>query len=165
MLDFGWAKKGDIIIVSDVVIEETECPEPPTYYLVGSMTEWAALKEYIFVANEEAAGEFMLNTTLAVGDAIKVVGISEGNETWYPNGIGNEYVVDAAHAGETIVYFRPDGNADWKDFGGYIFIPGNGQGVEQISQEKANSQKLIRNGQLYIRQNGKTYSVIGQEVK
>ena len=166
VLDFGWAKKGDIIVVSDVVIEETECPEPPTYYLVGSMTEWAALKEYIFIANEEAAGEFMLNTTLAVGDAIKVVGISEGNETWYPNGIGNEYVVDAAHAGETIVYFRPAGNADWKDFGGYIFIPNNGQGIEETSQEpKANSQKLIRNGQLYIRQNGKTYSVIGQEVK
>lgn len=166
VLDFGWAKDSDFVMIYDVVIEETECPEPPTYYLVGTMNEWAADEAYIFEANEAAAGEYMLTTTLAVGDAIKVVGISEGNETWYPDGLGNEYVVDAAHAGETIVYFRPAGNADWAAFGGYIYIPDNGQGIEEINQElKANNQKLVKDGHLFIRHNGKVYTTTGFELR
>jgi len=166
VLDFGFAKLGDIIEIYDVVIEETVCPAPPIYYLVGSMTEWATAPEYLFAENPEVAGEYMLTTTLAAGDAVKVVGIQEQKETWYPNGFGNEYVVDAAHAGETTVYFRPAGNPEWAAFGGYFFIPDNGQGIEEISQEPtANSQKLVIDGQLLIRKNGKIYTTTGVQVK
>lgn len=166
VLDFGWAKAGDIIIISDVVIEEVECPEPPQYYLVGSMTEWAVVAENLFVENEAAAGEYMLETDLAEGDAIKVVALYDGEEFWFPDGIGTEYVVDASHAGHTTVYFRPEGNADWAAFGGYFFIPDNGQGIEETSQQpKANSQKLIRDGQLLIRTSGRTINVLGENVE
>ena len=164
VLDFGFAKAGDIIRISDLVIEETECPEPPTYYLAGSMTEWAALEDYKFVENPAAEGEFMLETLLTVGDELKVVGISEGEETWYPEGFGNQYVVDAAHAGETVVYFRPAGNADWAAFGGYIFIPDNGQGIDNTNAN-VNAVKVVRNGMLLIEKNSKTYNVLGTEVK
>jgi len=163
VLDFGFAHNGDIIEVYGVTIEETACPAPPVYYLVGSMTEWAAEADYLFAENPEAAGEYFLTTTLAVGDAIKVVGIQEDKETYYPDGFGNEYVVDAAHAGETTVYFRPAGNPEWAAFGGYIFIPDNGQGIEDVNID-TKATKLIRNGQLFIRKNGKIFNVIGQQI-
>ncbi len=166
VLDFGFAHNGDIIEIYGVTIEETACPAPPVYYLVGSMTEWAAEADYLFAENPEAAGEFFLTTTLAVGDAIKVVGIQEDKETYYPDGFGNEYVVDAAHAGETTVYFRPDGNPEWAAFGGYFFIPDNGQGIDQITNDQLPmTNKVLRNGQLFIRKNDKTYTTLGTEVK
>lgn len=163
VLDFGYAHNGDIIEVYGVTIEETACPAPPVYYLVGSMTDWAAEADYLFAENPETEGEYFLTTTLAVGDAIKVVGIQDDDETYYPNGLGNEYVVDAAHAGETIVYFRPAGNPEWAAFGGYFFIPDNGQGIEDVNID-AKATKLIRDGQLFIRKNGKIYNVIGQQI-
>lgn len=166
VLDFGFAHNGDIIEVYGVTIEETACPAPPVYYLVGSMTEWAAEADYLFAENTEAAGEYFLTTTLAVGDAIKVVGIQEDKETYYPDGFGNEYVVDAAHAGETTVYFRPDGNPEWAAFGGYFFIPDNGQGIDQITNDRSPmTNKVLRNGQLLIIKNDKTYTTLGTEVK
>lgn len=166
VLDFGHAKSGDIIEIYDVLIDSVECPEPPTYYLIGSITEWGIDAAYTFVENPEAAGEFMLDTKLAVGDEIKVVGISEEEETYYPGGVAGPYVVDVAHAGETTVYFRPAGNADWAAFGGYIFIPDNGQGIDQITNDQSQmTNKVLRNGQLLIRKNNKTYTTLGTEVK
>ena len=40
------------------------------------------------------------------------------------------------------------------------------QGMEQIGQQpRANSQKLIKNGLLFIERNGKIYNAQGMEVK
>ena len=163
VLDFGWAHDGDIIAIYDVVIEETECPEPPTYYLVGTMNEWMAMDEYKFVENEAVAGEYTLETELAVGNSIKVVGISEENETWYPATIGFEYIIDAAHAGEKTVYFRPAGNPDWSDFGGYFYIEAT-LGVDNINADNR-AVKIIRNGQVLIRRNGETYNILAEKVE
>lgn len=162
VLDFGFAKDSDFIMIYDVVIEETECPEPPTYYLVGSMTEWAVMEAYMFAENDSVAGEYMLLTQLAEGDAIKVVGISEEEETWYPDGFGNEYVVDAAHAGQATVYFRPAGNAEWAAFGGYIYIEAT-QAIDNVDAT-IETVKFMHEGQLFIRKNGKIYDVIGQQI-
>lgn len=165
-LDFGFAKSGDIIEIYDVAINQEDCPEPPTYYLVGTMNEWSIDTAYTFVENLVEPGEFMLETTLAIGDEIKVVGISEEEETYFPGGIAAPYVVDAAHAGETTVYFCPAGNPDWAAFGGYIFIPDNGQGINQVSQEPtATTRKLFIDGQLLIEKNGRTYTTTGVQVK
>lgn len=162
VLDFGFAQYEDTIEIYDVVIEETECPEPPTYYLVGSMTEWGVDEAYVFTANEAASGEFMLETNLENGDQIKVVGISEGKETYYPGGIGSSYTVDAAHAGWVTVYFRPEGNADWADFGGYFYINVK-QDIQKVEVTNE-TDKFIRNGQIYIFRNGRIYNVIGQQI-
>lgn len=162
VLDFGYAKAGDVIEVYDVVIEETDCPEPPTYYLVGSMTEWAALDEYRFTESAEVAGEFTLETQLEAGMLLKVVGISEGEETWYPAGFQDGYKVDAAHAGLKTVYFRPAGNEDWAAFGGYIYIDAT-QAVSNVN-EAANTNRYLRDGQVLIQIDGKTYNVLGQKI-
>ena len=152
----------DEIEIYDVVIEEADCPEPPTYYLVGSMNEWAATPEYLFTENNEIAGEYMLATKLEVGDRVKVVSISEEHESYYPDGIGNEYIVDAAHAGWVTVYFRPAGNPEWAVFGGYMFIDVR-EGLDKVEMTPQNA-KFFRDGQLFILKDGRIYNVIGQKI-
>lgn len=105
-----------------------ETPEPPApvevaYYLVGTMNNWTAAEAYKFAA-AETEGEYLLHTTLAVGDELKVIKVEGETTTWYPAEGGN-YVVDAAHAGEKDIYFRPAGNEAWADFGGYIWMGEN----------------------------------------
>lgn len=162
VLDFGYAQEGDIIEIYNVVIEETECPEPPTYYLVGSITDWDVNDAYKFTANAAAEGEFMLDTYLPENADIKVAGMSEGEATWYPGGLAM-YTVDAAHAGWVTVYFRPAGNADWAAFGGYIYIDVR----EAIDHVDATVQavKMVEDGQLIIIKNGVKYNAQGAVVK
>ena len=116
-----------------VLGETGSLPTPPTppepeiadgFYLIG-VNGWdvAALTENDkFDANPNAENEFMLETSLAVGNEIKVVKV-ENNEitAWYPDNAGN-YVVDEAHAGDVTVYFRETYNSDWAEFGGFFFI-------------------------------------------
>ena len=163
LFDFGFASAGDIIEIYNVTIEEEACPSAPTYYLVGTMNEWAADEAYKFAESETTAGEYVLNTTLAAGDAIKVVGINEYNEIWYPAGFNKEYVVDAAHAGQATVYFRPAGNTEWAAFGGYFYINAT-QAIDHVDAS-AEHVKFFENGQMYIRIGDKIYNALGTEVK
>ena len=106
------------------------------YYLVGTMNSWSAASGYQFTENSANPGEYMLSTTLSAGDGIKVASFANGEATaWYPDGMDNEYVVDAAHAGSVTIYFKPDGNSEWSVFGGYIYIDGgNGGGDDPDPQ-------------------------------
>ena len=94
------------------------------FYLVGTMNDWTPAAEYHFVGNPDNNAEFMLNVTLGLNDELKVVNVLDNEITaWYPGG-GN-YIVDAAHAGEKTVYFRPDfqGGEGW--FEACIYVPAN----------------------------------------
>ena len=109
-----------------------ETPEPEVnYYLVGSMTSWAVVADaaHTFAVNPENDAEYMLNFTLAEDDAFKVVKVEGENQTWLPDGTGNDYIVDAAHAGEKTIYFRPDGLGGEGWHYGYIFVPANEEPV------------------------------------
>ncbi|MBQ1678819.1 MAG: starch-binding protein, partial [Oscillospiraceae bacterium] len=89
--------------------------------------------EDAFAPNPGNAAEYVLSTTLQTGDPIKVVKVEQGAITvWYPDGMGNEYVVDAAHAGEKTVYFSESYRSDWADFGGYIWIDADPEPQEPI---------------------------------
>ena len=109
----------------------TPTPEPTTaptpvgddgVYLVGTFSSWATDAQYKMSENSAAPGEYMISTTLSEGDGVKVVKVENGTQTWYPDGEGNEYTVDAAHAGNVTVYFNAAGSADWSAFGGYMYI-------------------------------------------
>ncbi len=163
VIDFGFAHAGDVIEIYGVTIEETECPEPEKYYLVGTFNEWAATEDYLFAENTAAPGEYMLDTKLTEGDQLKVVGISGENENYYPAGFANNYVVDAAHAGWVTVYFRPAGNPEWEAFGGYFYINVR-QGIENVEMQ-TKTVKYIENGQLIILKNGTKYNAQGALVK
>ena len=164
VLDFGWAPAGAIIEIYGVTIEETECPEPEKYYLVGTFNEWAATPDYLMAENAAAAGEYMLDTKLTEGDELKVVGISGEDENYYPAGLGNNYIVDAAHAGWVTVYFRPEGNAEWAEFGGYFYINVR-QGIENVQGDEVQCTKVVENGHLMILKNGMKYNAQGALVK
>ena len=79
-------------------------------------------------------------------------------------------------AGETLhVRVLPWHNLGESKSGKYICVKNvvisgqafeTGTGVEHVSQEPiANSQKLIKNGQLFILRDGKTYNALGVEIK
>ena len=54
----------------------------------------------------------------------------------------------------------------WKDFKTIKAIQGGVHAIDQVGQEtKVKSQKLIRNGQLFIRKNDQLYTPTGQEIK
>ena len=97
---------------------------PADYYLVGTMNNWTPDSAYMFIVNPENDAEYMLAATLAPADELKVMGIAGKDTTWYPAN-ANNYVVDSLHAGEKVVYFRPDGQggSDW--YNGVIFIKEN----------------------------------------
>ena len=107
----------------------------------------------------------MLTYTLAAGDEFKVVKVEGETQTWMPDGMGNNYVVDAAHAGAKTIYFRPDGQGGEGWHYGCIYItPNGGEGINNTAVE-LQATKTIQNGMLLIIKGDKTYNVMGQIVK
>ena len=105
-----------------------------------------------------------MDVQLAEGDQIKVVGISEGEESYYPGGIVAPYMVDAAHAGWATIYFRPEGKTEWAEFGGYMYIDAR-QGLNDVQSNDVQSTKVIENGHLMILKNGMKYNAQGALIK
>ena len=165
VFDFGFAKAGDIIEIYGIVIEEVECPAEPagTYYLVGNMTDWKVVAEekYLFTLTE-TAGQYKLATTLEAGNEFKVVG-TDGGEKWYPDGMGNNYVVDADHAGAVTILFRPDGKGGEGWHEGYIFVQAT-QGIDNTAID-TKAVKFFENGQLIILKNGVKYNAQGTVIR
>ncbi len=108
-----------VIISNEVTLEDG-------YYLMRpDWTAFAINPAEVFETNPENSNEYMLSTTLAVGDEIKVVCVSNGAVTaWYPNGADTQYTVDEAHAGAKTIYFKTTYDSAWSEFGGYFYIEG-----------------------------------------
>ncbi len=116
---------------------------PPTYtyadgyYLIGlDMQDWTM--EYmptegrLFAANPDNEGEYQLTITLAADQQFKVVSVQKDQiKSWYPDGMDNNFIVDAAHAGEKTVYFRPDGQGGEGWHYGCIYVAANEEQPEQ----------------------------------
>ena len=139
------------------------------YYLIGQ-NGWnvAALSaDLLFTANPNNEGEYVLTTTLAENDHIKVVKVqNDVIMAWYPDGEGNEYIVDAAHAGKgKAIYFQETYKEDWSAFGGYIWIDQNEATAISNTAADAEAVKVLHNGMLLIRKGNKTYNIMGQAVK
>lgn len=88
------------------------------YYVIGSVNGWtgdwnitALTSSQKLEENPEAAGEFDVTMALATGNQLKVVAVSNyAITTWYPDGMDNNYVIEADHAGAAKeIYFKPDG--------------------------------------------------------
>ena len=122
-------------------IEEPDNPDNPNppsvnggFYLVGGFSNWEADEQYKLSENSANPGEYMISTTLSEGDGVKVIKVENGTTTWYPDGMDNEYIVDAAHAGSVTVYFNPNGNGEWSAFGGFMYIEGGNGGNTDPTQ-------------------------------
>jgi len=120
------------------------------YYLIG-LNDWTNVTaEHKFEPNPENAVEYMLAITLAEGDEFKAVQaeIVDGVTTiltWYPDGMGNNYVVGANQAGDVTVYFRPDGQGGDGWHYGYLYIA-----VPVIEEPEFMSQALALEGQIGV---------------
>lgn len=154
-------------------IEANE-PQEPTlangYYLIGDpWTVQSLSAEVLFSANPGAEGEYQLTTTLTVGQKIKVVAVeNDAITTWYPDGEGTEYTVDATRAGENTIYFRPIANDEWKEFAdhGFFFIPAKEEtAVDNVQGDKVQSTKVLRDGVLYLMYRDAMYNVQGARVQ
>ncbi len=137
------------------------------YYLIGNPWSVESLSEdVLFAANPGAEGEYMLNTTLTEGQEIKVVAVeNDALKTWFPDGMDNAYTVDAAHAGNVTIYFRPDGLGGEGWYEGFFYIQANGSTAIGNTAADAKAVKVLRNGMLLIEKNGKTYNVLGAMVR
>lgn len=160
--DGVWSKYGEVYV--------------PTlangFYLVGTFAgveAWnyetlSAAKQ--FKENEENAGEYKLEYTLAAGDKFKVVYVeNDAIKTWYPDGSDNDYVVDAAHAGEKTIYFKPEYQTDWN---GYVYIEANAEPQPTAltnTTAETKAVKTLKNGILVIEKAGVKYNVLGQTVR
>ena len=150
-------------------------PVTPTlengFYLIGKINGvegWSAADlsaDRKFAANPENPAEFVVSTTLAVGDEIKVVNVvNDAITAWYP-AEGN-YVVDAAHAGENKdIYFQETYKAEWAAFGGYFWMGSNESTAISNTAADAKAVKVLRNGQFLIIKGEKTYNVMGAIVR
>lgn len=89
------------------------------YYVVGNFTNWSTNPAYKMTLNTECTSttEYILTLDLAADAQFKVVKVDGQDQTWYPDGMGNNYGENGElkGAGKYTVYFRPntDGNQDW----------------------------------------------------
>lgn len=76
---------------------------------------------------QDGADEMFVSFNLPEGFALKVVEVANGNIVgWYPDGYGTEYVADAAHSGDVVLYFRKNYDGDsnyWYSGCIYIGVP------------------------------------------
>ncbi len=94
------------------------------YYLIGQngWTVDTLDPAQVFTVNPANANEYMLETTLAVGDEIKVVRVADGAiAQWFPDP-GDNYTVAADYAGSVTIYFKTTYDSAWSAFGGHIWI-------------------------------------------
>ena len=162
---FTWTFAND-----SIGITFPEKPEPKLengYYLVGkfggvdawSVEDLSAAK--LFAVNPENDKEYQLNITLAVEDSLKVVYVADDViTTWFP-AEGDNYGVDANHAGATTIYFRPDyqGGEDW--FAGCLYVVPTSTVDIEITNDGVQAIKVLRNGQILIIKGEKTYNALG----
>ena len=96
------------------------------FYVVGNMTDWVPNADYKMTENTEAGDvlEFMFTMDLTTTSQFKIVKVEGNNQTWYPDGMGNNYGEhgEITADGEYNIYFRPnaDGGDDW--FYSVIFV-------------------------------------------
>ena len=134
------------------------------YYLIYADWNLASLGGK-FEVNPDKTTEYMLNVDLTLNYGIKVCKVeNEAITAYYPDGMGNEYIVDADHAGKKCIYFDGTSHGDWLA-GGYIWIgEWVATGINNVEAgEKA--VKMIENGQLVIIKNGVKYNVVGSQIK
>ena len=131
-------------------------PEPEAnYYIVGSMTDWKVVAEdtYKLTLNENAeAGvtEYMKTIDFAAGAEFKVVKVQGTSETWYPDGMDNNYKI--TNASNYTVYFRPNGDGGEGWHYGYIYaVDNNPTGINALK--------------VAIEKGAEVYTVNGQRVQ
>ena len=130
-------------------VRPASTPVEPTvnYYIAGSMNGWAANEAYMLTPNNESLyeGEF----TFAANDEFKVIGFDGTNTTWYPEGMGNNYVI--TEAGDYKITFNPAGNVEGWYAGFYNVVKKEAPIVHQYEVAEAIAAGLQENDEVLVR--------------
>ena len=165
-LDEG-SPKSDVEYLAQVFLDQVYIPmdrefkywEPALAAVTDNQT-YNAVTDYI--DQNYYTISFVVN-----GETVFSVDLKYGTEDWVVEGYAN-------CAAESAVY--PEGMTfdDWDKYFDKVTndetytarLRPIGEDIEEVSQEpKANSQKMIKDGQLIIERNGKTYNALGAEIK
>ena len=116
------------------------------YYLIGpnwTVNDISSADK--FEKNPANSSEYLLYTNLYEGNEIKVVQVQNGGIVdWYPDGLDNQYHVDAAHAGYVAICFKPNYDGNWSTFGGYMWI-------EKVTTPAFRTQATVLSDQIGVR--------------
>ena len=95
-------------------------PQVGQFYVVGNFTGWGVDEAYRMTSNKEAeTEEYMYSLNLTTRSQFKVVYVDPetGEQTWLPDGMGNNYGENGEITDDDYytIYFRPnaDGGDDW----------------------------------------------------
>ena len=121
-------------------------PETPTYYLVGNMTEWDVNENYELNPNIDSdIEEYFYVLDLTTSSQFKVVKVQNGQQSWFPSGMGNNYGENGeiTEDGEYTVYFRPNynGGEDW--FYNCIYVSKNEPTPAEVTVVFAANNKTV----------------------
>lgn len=168
---FKWTYDGsnlDVIFPDEAVINLTD-----GYYLVG-INGWlianvdANQKFELTEDQTTRPGQYVLeNVVLALNNEFKVVEVVNNNfkegGTWYGSGDGNNnFKVTESYVGTKDIYFNPTWQDDWN---GYVYVSTNSTTAIDNTAVEGKAVKVIRDGQVLIVRDGKTYNALGAEVK
>lgn len=142
------------------------------YYLVGTfsgvdkwlVTDLTADKKFTlnqYLGNNK--DEYKLNITVAEGDRFKAAYVYKNSISSLVPAEGDDYVIQAAQAGNVIIYFRYDYSGTTWGCNFYV-VQDKGTALDNTADE-AKAVKRIVNGQLVIEREGKLYNALGAEVK
>lgn len=101
---------------SEASSEEDKGELSDFYYLVGGFQGWSATVEDgnpVYKLDEQKDGKDLYYSIVNITDpskGMKFVSIADGQVTWIPGGMGNDFMVD--EAGEYKVYFVPEGGIE-----------------------------------------------------
>ena len=121
-------------------------PETPTYYLVGNMTEWDVNENYELNPNIDSdIEEYFYVLDLTTSSQFKVVKVQNGQQSWFPSGMGNNYGENGEITadGEYTIYFRPNynGGEDW--FYNCIYVSKNEPEPAEVTVVFAANNKTV----------------------
>ena len=131
--------------------EEAGGEVPPTpsinYYVAGSMGVWGPDEAYRLTPsnNGEYEGEF----TFAANDEFKVIGYDGTTVTWFPEGMGNNYVI--TEAGDYKITFNPAGNVEGWYAGFFNVVKKEAPIVHQYEVAEAIAAGLQENDEVLVR--------------
>lgn len=143
------AKAAKALYVKSIAVTYT-APAAANYYVVGNMTDWSVNDDYKMTLNEKAeVEEYVYSMALTTASQFKVVKKDGSNQTWYPDGMGNNYGENGEITadGNYKISFRPNGQDGW--FYNYIKVEAYAESTLMAeAKELANDADAVAVGKL-----------------
>ena len=98
-----------------IYVDDSQATEPEPvvteakYYVVGTFNDWSSTEGMLEMTLDATNNTYTYTGSFEAGVGIKVVKVQGETVTWYPEGEGNEYVINVT--GEHTIVFNPETGA------------------------------------------------------